>query len=941
MTSVLKTSVLIALLLFTNRCATQRPLVQEPDQPKQVATVAVIEGISSTEEDGYTRIYVRASRPIDLPFYRVLDDPVRIAVDISNVDFGQMKGPLRVNNGTIGEVTHARHNGNGRIEIGLTQMANYNISREDKALVIDIEKAKRSVETKEAIGVKEEQDGAKETLKEQEAGNTVLAEAAKEKDLPVPPVVSPPPANPPAPSQGMKIAREILDFSTEEKKNGWVFNILADGRVENYDSFKLDSPARLVLDIPKVRTRYPKSSIKIKDQSIKEVRLGHYKDKLRLVFDSSNPVLPPYVIDRAGDKLTVSFEGIPFSAQEKPASVQTKASPAAEGKRKVAKSNILTGIDFKQIDHRARIVVSLSEESQFESYTLSDNLIAVDIKNSVVPKQVQRRLETREFESAVSYIDLQNVKTGKRNDARILIKLKEEVPYQTSLEGKNIFIDLENPKKIEAKDEGPGKIELSVPPKKEELAPEPKKEPEEPVGEAKKTAGETVIAEKPMPELPAPPVVKKTEGEKKLAEEGIQVKIYSGRRLSLDFKDADIKNILRLIAEVSNLNIIAGEDVTGKITMRLIDVPWDQAFDVILQARSLGMTRVGNVIRIAPLDKLKREVEEELTSKRAKERLEDLVTELVQINYASAKEIMPQVKSILTDRGDVKVDERTNMLIVKDISKNISNAKNLVRSLDTKTPQVLIEARIVEADLTFQKELGVQWGMEVVTGQSPKNQAIARGAVAGSGTLGPTTTSVDRVVDLPAVPLAGTAGFLEFLFTSNHALRELDVTISAHENKGSVKIISSPKIATLDNKEASIEQGLRIPVPKLTTEGTVSTEYVDANLKLTVTPHVTSDGNIKMIIKAKKDAPIFDPARLVQNIPPIDKKEAITEVLVKDGGVAVIAGIYTIAKNEGAEGIPLFSKIPLLGWLFKRESKSDERTDLLIFISPKVFKDQV
>ncbi|OGP65679.1 MAG: hypothetical protein A2169_12540 [Deltaproteobacteria bacterium RBG_13_47_9] len=375
--------------------------------------------------------------------------------------------------------------------------------------------------------------------------------------------------------------------------------------------------------------------------------------------------------------------------------------------------------------------------------------------------------------------------------------------------------------------------------------------------------------------------------------------------------------------------------------MRLIDVPWDQAFDVILQARSLGWSQAGNVRRVAPIDKLKKEVEEELTAKRTKERLEDLVTELVQINYATAKEIMPQVKSILTDRGDVKVDERTNMLIVKDISKNISNARTLVKSLDTKTPQVLIEARIVEASLTFQKELGVQWGMEVVAGKSTGNRGIARGAVSGSGTVGPTGTVIDKVVDLPALPRAGTAGFLEFLFTSTHALRELDITISAHENKGSVKIISSPKIATLDNKEASVEQGLRIPVPKLTTEGTISTEYVDANLKLTVTPHVTGDGNIKMSIKAKKDAPIFDSARLVQGIPPIDKKEAITEVLVKDGGVVVIAGIYTIEKNDGTEGIPLFSKIPLLGWLFKRESKSDERKDLLIFISPKVIRDPV
>jgi type IV pilus assembly protein PilQ len=265
--------------------------------------------------------------------------------------------------------------------------------------------------------------------------------------------------------------------------------------------------------------------------------------------------------------------------------------------------------------------------------------------------------------------------------------------------------------------------------------------------------------------------------------------------------------------------------------------------------------------------------------------------------------------------------------------------KNIMKSLDTKTPQVLIEARIIEASLTFQRELGISWGFEVVKGTAPGTGTV-RGAVPGSAIAGATTTNT--VVQLPATPLTTSApGVIEFLLSSVHGLQELDIQISAHENRGNVKIISSPKIATLDNKEASIEQGIRIPIPKLTTEGTITTEYVEASLKLTVTPHVTNDGNIKMSIKAKKDAPIFDPAKLVQNIPPIDKKEAITEVLIKDNGVVVIAGIYSIEKTSGSEGIPLFSKIPLLGWLFKKESKSDERKDLLIFISPKIMKDQV
>jgi len=345
-------------------------------------------------------------------------------------------------------------------------------------------------------------------------------------------------------------------------------------------------------------------------------------------------------------------------------------------------------------------------------------------------------------------------------------------------------------------------------------------------------------------------------------------------------------------------------------------------------------------VRIAPQDALKKEIQAELEARRAKERLEDLVMELIPVNYATGKEIMSQVKSVLSERGDVKVDERTNTLIVKDIAKSIPAVKNLVKILDTKTPLVMIEARIIEASTGFQRELGARWGF-VASGGDSRNVKVGGGNV--TTTQGTTTSDV---VNLPAVARsglgalgAGSAGVLEFLFTSIYGLEKLDVAISAHENKGDVRIISSPKIATLDNKEASVEQGLRIPYLKLTTEGTVTTDFIEANIKLTVTPHVTNDGTIKMNIKVKKDAP--DQSIIVGGVPSIDKKEAISEVLIKDGGVVAIAGIYTIEKSDSAEGVPLFNKIPLLGWLFKRENKEDKRKDLLIFISPKIIKDQI
>jgi type IV pilus assembly protein PilQ len=232
----------------------------------------------------------------------------------------------------------------------------------------------------------------------------------------------------------------------------------------------------------------------------------------------------------------------------------------------------------------------------------------------------------------------------------------------------------------------------------------------------------------------------------------------------------------------------------------------------------------------------------------------------------------------------------------------------------------------------------------LASGGDKKNLAVGGGTGSSTSLPGPgTTTPTNKVVNLPATLPAGGAGtvsILEFLFTSDYGLKQLDVAISAYENKGQLNIVSSPKIATLDNKEASIEQGLRIPYSKRTEDGSISEDFIDANLKLTVTPHVTNDGYIKMIIKVKRDNPDYAVVSAF-GTPRIDKKEAITEVLIKDNAIAVIGGIYTIDRSQGTTGVPLLNKIPLLGWLFKKESNADDRKDLLIFISPKILKDQI
>ncbi|MGC8684195.1 MAG: type IV pilus secretin PilQ [bacterium] len=426
--------------------------------------------------------------------------------------------------------------------------------------------------------------------------------------------------------------------------------------------------------------------------------------------------------------------------------------------------------------------------------------------------------------------------------------------------------------------------------------------------------------------------------------------VYTGRRISLDFKDADIQDILRLIAEVSNKNIIAGDDVHGKVTMKMTNVPWDQALDIILQTNNLGMVQVGNIIRIAPIDVLRKEQEAQLEAKQKKEKLEELVTRIIPVNYAKATDLAAQLKSLLTSRGSVSVDGRTNSIIIKDVPKVITEAEKLVKALDLQTPEVLIEARIVEADTNFTRQLGVQWGTTYnaspaygnPTGLSfPNTIGVGGGIIRQNPTAQPLplaggvgASGNNYIVNLPAAVGTGAGGAIGFTFGNLTNSFLLDLQLSAMEQTGEGKIISSPKVTTLDNTTAKIQQGLSIPYQTVSQMGT-QTQFIDAVLSLEVTPHITANGSIIMKIKAEKNAP--DTSILsASGVPSISKKEADTEVLVKNGETTVIGGIYQFNKSTTVSGVPWFYKIPLIGWLFKNTTKTNSTTELLIFITPRI-----
>jgi type IV pilus assembly protein PilQ len=414
-------------------------------------------------------------------------------------------------------------------------------------------------------------------------------------------------------------------------------------------------------------------------------------------------------------------------------------------------------------------------------------------------------------------------------------------------------------------------------------------------------------------------------------------KQYTGRRISLDFKDIEMADVLRLVADVSDLNVIAGDEVKGKVTIRLVDVPWDQALDVILLTKGLGFMRIGNVLRIAPADLLKKEEEARLQERRALEQLEDLVVKLQPVNYATAQEVQGMVKQLLTSRGTVQTDKRTNTLIIKDIPSVVDEATALVKAVDTQTPQVMIEAKIVEASLDFSREFGVVWGF----GVQPLNDPFdtSSGLRQPGGSLWTTNTSAANNAQF-INPL--TAGPTALFNIAGYVLDEklnLNLQLQAAEVNGDGKVISSPRLVTLDNNKATIEQGVSIPFQTFE-NGDAQLEFVDAVLKLDVTPHITADRSIIMKIVVSRNAP-DDSVFTLTGSPAIAKNQVNTETLVKDGQTLVIGGIYVVDKSERQSSVPYLGDIPLLGALFRNNEISDSRKELLIFVTPRVVQQPV
>ena len=428
-------------------------------------------------------------------------------------------------------------------------------------------------------------------------------------------------------------------------------------------------------------------------------------------------------------------------------------------------------------------------------------------------------------------------------------------------------------------------------------------------------------------------------GEKALPKEDLVVgeTRYVGRRISLDFQQADISNVLRLIAEVSGFNMVVGEGVKSKVTMKLVSVPWDQALDMILKMNGLGKIRQSNILWIDSLANIAKQQNEEAQAVDAKVRAEVLVDRVFYVRNLQAQELMTSLRQYLTPRGLMQMNLGSNALIVRDTETQMGVIKQLIDGLDLEVPQVQIEARIVQADTTYSRSLGVQWGIQNVN-QLGSSFGVANFKTGNTGPFGNQTSNF--LVNLPATVggLTSTPGVGFTIGKTDGAL--LDVRLSAGELLGLSKVIASPKVTTLDKREAKISQGESIPFQTTSLQGTQTT-FVDANLELNVTPQITSRDPketgklIMMKVRATRNAV---GARSNPAGPSIDRREANTQVNIRDGETMVIGGVFIDTQSNNVIGIPYLSRVPVLGWLFKQKSENVSKQELLIFLTPSIVK---
>ena len=546
----------------------------------------------------------------------------------------------------------------------------------------------------------------------------------------------------------------------------------------------------------------------------------------------------------------------------------TPVTTAAPAKVYAPQGRAISNIDFQRGDQgEGNVVITLSDASVSPDIQDQGGKIRLDFAKTQLPESLRVRLDVKDFATPVQFVSA----SGSADKASIVIEptgLYDYLAYQTD-----------------------NKLTLSIKPLTQDDV------------EARKA--------------------------ERFA--------YTGEKLSLNFQDIDVRSVLQLIADFTDLNLVASDTVAGNITLRLQNVPWDQALDLVLKTKGLDKRKIGNVLLVAPADEIAARERQELESQKQIAELAPLRRELIQVNYAKASDMAKLFQSVTSaegagdDRGSITVDDRTNSIIAYQTQERLDELRRIVAQLDIPVRQVMVEARIVEANVDFDKSLGVEW-RGVSLGD---NNFVVGGTNSLIKGTDPLEIQAGNFVDLGAI---GANTGLNLGFITNNTL--LDLELSAMEKTGNGEVISQPKVVTSDKETAKILKGAEIPYQEASSSGATSTSFKQAALSLEVTPQITPDNRIIMEVKVTKDAPDFTNAAASGGVPAISKNEVNAKVLVADGETIVIGGVFSNTQSKSVDKVPFLGDIPYLGALFRRDLVKDSKSELLIFLTPRIMNNQ-
>lgn len=646
--------------------------------------------------------------------------------------------------------------------------------------------------------------------------------------------------------------------------------------------YTIDQPARIALDLPGVSNKLGTKNRELGVGNARSVTLVEAQGRTRAIVNLTS--LVPYSTRSEGNNLYVVVGEAAGAAHQarspQPATVQA---PAPKAKEYAPVGKAIRAIDFQRGEQgEGNVVIDLSDPGMSPAIQEQGGKILLDFAGAQLPESLRVRLDVKDFATPVQFVSA----SRQGDKSHIVIEPNGAYDY--------LVYQADN------------RLTVSV----KQLAP-------------KSTAGVNPDRF-----------------------------VYSGEKLSLNFQDIDVRSVLQLIADFTNLNLVASDTVQGNITLRLQNVPWDQALDLVLKTKGLDKRKVGNVLLVAPADEIAARERQELEAQKQIAELAPLRRELVQVNYAKAADIAKLFQSVTStdestdERGSITVDERTNNIIAYQTQDRLDELRRIVAQLDIPVRQVMIEARIVEASVDYDKSLGVRWGGSYSNGNgrlyglssSSSSSSSSSTSSGSSGSTSGTTTSSTGSLTSTLVDM-GVKSFTSGIglgYVGNNLT--LDLQLSAMEKSGNGEIISQPKVVTADKETAKILKGSEVPYQQASSSGATSVSFKEAALSLEVTPQITPDNRIIMEVKVTKDAP--DYANALNGVPPINKNEVNAKVLVADGETVVIGGVFSNDQEKTVEKVPFLGDLPYLGRLFRRDAVTDSKSELLIFLTPRILNNQ-